>query len=503
MAAHFDAADGHPASLIFSQTIFGFTYDDIIMMPDHIDFPTSDVCLESKLTRHLTLKTPFVSSPMDTVTESRMAISMALQGGIGFIHYNFGIEEQLNELKLVKRFENGFILEPMVLGPNHTVRDVLEIRENMGFSGIPITDSGKMGGNLLGLVTSRDIDFITDINTSLREVMTTDLVTTNKPDNLAECQKILKECKKGKLPIVNENNELIALMARRDLMRKKDFPLATVNKERHLMCGATIGTRETDKERVKGLVAAGVDVVIIDSSQGDSIYQLDMIQHLRSNYPDLNIIGGNIITRRQAKRLIDAGVDGLRVGMGSGSICTTQEVCAVGRAQASAVYHVAKYAHQAGIPIIADGGISSSGHIVKAFTLGASTVMMGSMLAGTEESPGEYFTKDGIRLKKYRGMGSMDAMNRAAGSQDRYFIKEKSIKVAQGVSGSVVDKGSVYDLIPYLTQGVKHGFQDAGIKSISDAHEKLYGDKLTFEVRSGAAQREGGVHNLHSFEKPR
>lgn len=268
-----------------------------------------------------------------------------------------------------------------------------------------------------------------------------------------------------------------------------------------MLVGAAIGTRPADKDRAKLLVEAGVDVIVVDSSQGDSIYQWEMIRHLKTAHPQIDVIGGNVVTPSQAWHLIQAGADGLRVGMGIGSICTTQEVCAVGRAQASAVYHVAKFARKHGVPIIADGGIKSTGHITKALCLGAGCVMMGSMLAGTDESPGEYFYQDGVRLKRYRGMGSLEAMTK--GGEKRYVWDdtETAVKVAQGVSGAVQDKGTLRRYIPYLVQGIRHGLQDAGCKSVTEAQEKLYENRLRFEIRSPAAQAEGGVHGLHSYSK--
>jgi IMP dehydrogenase len=492
--------DGFSAEEIFTANM-GRAYNDFIILPGYIDFSPDDVNLETKLTRNIILKSPLVSSPMDTVTESDMAIGLALMGGIGIIHYNNTIAQQCKMVKKVKRFENGFITDPLVLSPNNTIQDIYTIKEKYGFSGIPITESGTLNSKLVGIVTNRDIDFESDKTKKLSEVMTTNLLTATKGISLSEANNILQESKKGKLPIVDNEGKLVALMSRNDLLKNKEYSISSKDSQKQLMVGAAVSTKEESKERLAELYSAGINVVIIDSAQGNSIYQIEMIKYIKKTFPELDIIGGNVVTEEQCENLIKAGVDGLRIGMGPGSICTTQATMSVGRAQATAVFKTAKIAAKHNIPVTADGGISTIGHISKALALGASTVMMGSMFAGTDEAPGDYFYENGARLKRYRGMASQEAME--AGGNKRYFAEDAKIIVAQGVSGAVLDKGSLYNYIPYLLQGLKHSFQDMGAKEIKILHEKLKLGELRFELRSPSAQLEGNVHDIYSYKEPK
>lgn len=491
--------DGQSAEEMFGKDE-GLTYNDFIVLPGHIDFGADEVELSTRITRHIPLKVPCVSSPMDTVTESKMAISLALMGGLGIIHYNNSPEEQVAQVRKVKRFENGFITEPIVLSPLHRISDIDRIREKEGFSGIPITEDGTLRTRLVGIVTNRDIDFEPDRTRLLKEVMVTSLSTAAVGISLAEANQKLRESKRGKLPLVDDKGRLVSLVSRTDLKKNRDFPDACKDHRKQLRVGASVSTREADRERIAGLVEAGVDVLVVDSAQGDSIFQIRMLQWLKKTFPALDVLAGNVVTTRQCENLIAAGADGIRVGMGPGSICTTQETMACGRAQATAVYECSRYCRERDIPVVADGGISNTGALTKALALGASTGMMGALFAGTQEAPGEYFYKDGVRVKKYRGMASVEAMEKGGGK--RYLYGPKQIKVAQGVSGMVVDKGSVLDLVPYIVQSLRQSLQDFGTMSVSALHEALDSGQLRFERRSNSAQREGGVHSLLAYEEP-
>lgn len=365
-----------------------------------------------------------------------------------------------------------------------------------------MTDTGTSAGKLLGYVAKSEWTNQNDKGLRVGDYMAPPPERAPWDADLLKIDEILGKKNKNAVAL-ERDGEVVDLVGREDVERVKRYPRLvappTVGADGEFMVGAAIGTREEDKERLEHLVKAGVNVVVLDSSQGNSIYQLEMVKYVKRVYPELDVIGGNVVTMYQADNLIQAGVDGLRVGMGSGSICTTQEVCAVGRGQATAVYKVSSIAYKSGIPVIADGGISNSGHIVKALSLGASTVMMGSFLAGSLEAPGAYVYQNGQRVKKYRGMGSLEAMTK--GSDARYLGDTAKLKIAQGVVGAVKDKGSVLNFIPYTLQAVRQGFQDIGANSLQSAHDLLRSRVLRLEVRTGAAQVEGGVHGLVSYEK--
>lgn len=492
--------DGVSAETLFEQVSSGYAYDDILMMPGFVSFGVEEVDLTSRLTRNHICRTPFVSSPMDTVTGSEMAIAMALEGGLGIVHCNNTVEEQAAMVSRVKRWENGFIMDPHVLGPNHLIADMDAIKEKFGISSVPITANGKMGGKLLGIVASRDIDFNPDRNLKLSEVMTkgSELFVGYEPTTLEEANKKLRDAKVGKLPIVNQDFELVSLVSRSDLKKNRSYPLATKDANKQLLVGAAVkcDCANMDFEtaeaaaltRAKALIDAGADIICLDSFHGDSVLQERTLKALKSAFPNTDVIAGNVVTCRQAKALLDAGADALRVGMSAGSIGHRAEVSAMGRAQATAVYKVAKYAKKHyDVPVIADGGIKFSGHLMKALSLGASAAMVGSLVAGTEEAPGEYYYSDGVRVKAYRGMASKAVLQKGA---------TEGPDVTFGVSAAVVDRGHVSGLMQYNLVGMKHGMQDLGFKSIPELHKNLYDGNLTMEVRSSSAIKEGNVHDL-------
>jgi len=489
----------------------GYTYDDLIMLPGFISSDSSQINLETRVTRNYKIKIPIVSSPMDTVTETNMAIQLALLGGLGIIHTNMSIEKQSEMISEVKRYNNGFINNPIAVRPDNNILEIENIIHTHGYTGYPVTEDGTSNGKLIGLITNRDIDFVSDKHKTIDEYMTKfeDLFVASNNISLEKAQQLLKKSKKKRLPIIDKDGRLVSLICRRDILNQIAFPNASRHPTtKQLLVGAAITTHPGYMERCDSLVASGVDIICIDSSQGNSIYQIDTIKAIKEKHPKIDIIAGNVVTAEQSKNLIDAGADALRVGMGIGSICTTQDVTGIGRPQASSVYHVSKYSHDnptcisfgydIGIPIIADGGITSSGNIVKALSLGASAVMLGSLLAGTDESPGEYIYHDGVRVKKYRGMGSLDALRNRMG--DRYMYDSNSIKVAQGVSGEVIGKGSITKHIPYIIGGVKSGLQNLGYCNIENLKKALYTQTLNFELRSFCSQREGGVHHVLNYD---
>ncbi|KAL1353254.1 hypothetical protein HN51_017204 [Arachis hypogaea] len=491
--------DGFTAEKLFNQG-FSYTYDDVIFLPHYIDFPAEAVDLSSRISRNVPLSVPFVASPMDTVSESAMAAAMASLGAMAIIHSNISPAIQAAVIRSAKSRRVPILSHPVFLPPSAYI-DSLDDFADSPF--ILVTESGNSKSKLVGYVSKEDYTNQSDKSLKVHNYMAPSTpITVPWSHDLKEIDKVLEEKKANFVGLVKDN-EMVDVVTKDDVEKVKGYPKlagpGSVGADGEWMVGAAIGTREQDKERLEHLVKAGVNVVILDSSQGNSSYQLEMIKYVKKVYPELDVVGGNVVTMYQAENLIQAGVDGLRVGMGSGSICTTQEVCAVGRGQATAVYKVASIAYKSGVPVIADGGISNSGHIVKALSLGASTVMMGSFLAGSNEAPGAYEYQNGQRVKKYRGMGSLEAMTK--GSDQRYLGDTAKLKIAQGVVGAVKDKGSVLKFLPYTMQAVKQGFQDIGANSLQSAHDLLRSKVLRLEVRTGAAQVEGGIHGLVSYEK--
>ncbi|EPY26926.1 IMP dehydrogenase [Strigomonas culicis] len=493
--------DGVPADELFNKE--GLTYNDFIILPGFIDFGAADVNISGQFTKKVRLHVPVVSSPMDTITENEMAKSMALMGGLGILHNNCSVARQVEMVKSVKAYRNGFISRPKCVPPTAPISEIIRINEAKGISGIIVTANGDPHGKLLGIVCSKDIDYVKDKTRQVAEVMTKrEVMTVEKaPIRLEEAMDVLNRSRHGYLPILNEADEVVYLCSRRDAVRARQFPHSTLDKTGRLVCAAATSTRDEDKQRVTALAAAGVDILVLDSSQGNTVYQIAFIKWVKSTFPHVEVVAGNVVTQDQAKNLIDAGADGIRVGMGSGSICITQEVLACGRPQGTAVYSVGRYCASRGIPTTADGGLRTVGDICKALAIGANVAMLGGMLSGTSETPGEFFFRDGVRLKVYRGMGSLEAMSQGKESGKRYLSENEAVQVAQGVSGHVVDKGSVLKLLAYVAKGLQQSAQDIGEMSFDAVREKMYEGQVLFNRRSATAQNEGGVHSLHSYDK--
>ncbi|KAJ6839608.1 putative inosine-5'-monophosphate dehydrogenase [Iris pallida] len=487
------SSDGYSAAGLFSSP-HSYAYDDLILLPGYIDFPADSVDLSTRLSRRLPLSLPCVASPMDTVSESSMAAAVASLGGLAFLHSNLPPDLQASHLRLAKAARLPYVADPLFLSPS----DVFIPSSSAASSFAIVTADGTSKSKPLGVVSASDSSPDAPVSAYMKPFPK----SVPADYDLARSAAFLAGEGLRFAPVVDGDGEIVNFITDEIVSTIKGYPkfgVPSVGADGKFLVGAAIGTREQDKVRLEYLVKEGVDVVVIDSSQGNSCYQLDMIRFAKRSYPGIDVIGGNVVTMAQAQNLIKAGVDGLRVGMGSGSICTTQEVCAVGRGQASAVYKVASFAKDHDVPVIADGGIKNSGHIVKALTLGASTVMMGGFLAGSHEAPGKYEYQGGHRVKKYRGMGSLEAMTK--GSDARYLGDKEKLKIAQGVVGAVADKGSVLKFIPYTMQAVKQGFQDLGASSLQSAHNLLRSEVLRMEVRTGAAQVEGGISGLVSYEK--
>lgn len=464
----------------------GLTFDDVLLIPAHSEVLPNQVELSTVLTRKIKLNIPIISAGMDTVTEAKLAIAMARQGGIGIIHKNMSIEDQAMEVDKVKRSEHGVIVDPFFLSPDHVVGDALELMERYRISGVPITVDGK----LVGIITNRDLRFENDPTKKIVDAMTKDnLVTAPEGTNLEEAENILKRHKIEKLPIIDQYNNLKGLITIKDIEKAIKYPNSAKDDKGRLLVGAAVGVGKDIKDRIKALVGARVDVVVIDTAHGHSKGVLETIKHIRELYPDLQIIAGNIATGEATEALIQAGVDAIKVGIGPGSICTTRVIAGIGVPQITAIMDCAEIAKKHGIPVIADGGIKYSGDIVKAIASGADTVMIGSLFAGTEESPGETIIYQGRSFKSYRGMGSIAAMKQ--GSSDRYFQEGNNKLVPEGVEGKVPFKGSLSDTVFQMLGGLRSGMGYCGAANIQELKENTQFIKIT-----SAGLRESHPHDV-------
>ena len=447
----------------------GLTFDDVLLIPAESDVLPNEVDLSTKLTKDITLNIPLMTSAMDTVTESNMAIAIAREGGIGVIHKNMTIEDQATEVDKVKRSENGVITNPFFLSPRHLAQDAEDLMRKYKISGVPICEAD---GTLVGILTNRDMRFMTDFSVPISTVMTPKdkLVTAMAGTTLEEAKKILMRSKVEKLPLVDKNGKLTGLVTIKDIEKAVQFPNSARDEKGRLLCGAAIGITANVLERAHALVDAQVDVLVLDSAHGHSKNIMTTLKKVKEAFPHVPVIAGNIATAEAAEALIEAGADAVKVGIGPGSICTTRIVAGIGVPQITAVYDVAQVAKKHNIPVIADGGIKYSGDIVKALAAGANVVMLGSLLAGCEESPGETEIYQGRSFKVYRGMGSLAAM--ANGSKDRYFQEGAKKLVPEGVEGRVPYKGSVADSVFQLVGGIRSGMGYCGCKTIELLHEK-------------------------------
>ena len=466
----------------------GLTFDDVLLIPGESDVTPNMIQLGTTLAGKVKLKTPIMTSAMDTVTESKMAIAIAREGGIGIIHKNMSIEKQADEVDKVKRSENGVIVNPFSLTENHFVYDADELMGKYKISGVPIVDNE---GKLVGIITNRDMRFMTDFNTRIADVMTKDnLVTAPVGTTLQEAQEILRAHKIEKLPLVDQDGYLKGLITIKDIEKSVQYPNSARDERGRLLCGAAIGVTADILDRAKALIDAQVDVLVLDSAHGHSANIMRCVKMVKEAFPDTPVIAGNIATAEAAEALIQAGADALKVGIGPGSICTTRVVAGIGVPQITAVYDVACVAEKYGIPVIADGGIKYSGDIVKALAAGANVVMLGSLLAGCEESPGEKEIFQGRQFKVYRGMGSLGAME--CGSKDRYFQEGAKKLVPEGVEGRVPYKGVVADTIFQLCGGIRSGMGYCGCKDIPTLHEKAKFVRIT-----GAGLKESHPHDIY------
>ena len=461
----------------------GLTFDDVLLIPAYSNVLPRNVDLSTKFSRNITLNTPMVSAAMDTVTEAKLAIAIAREGGIGVIHKNMSIEEQAKQVRSVKRAENGMISNPVSIKRGKTVKDALALMAEYKIGGIPVVDDEHQ---LVGIVTNRDLRFQRDMSQLVDNVMTkTNLVTTNQSTDLEAAADILQHHKIEKLPVVDNDNKLIGLITYKDITKAKDKPFACKDKQGRLRVAAGVGVTGDTLDRMTALVEAGADAIVIDTAHGHSQAVIDVLREAKKTFPNIDIVVGNIATAEAARVLVDAGADGVKVGIGPGSICTTRVIAGVGVPQLSAIYEVAKELKGTGIPIIADGGLRYSGDIVKALAAGGFSVMMGSLLAGVEESPGETIIYNGRKFKSYRGMGSLEAMQK--GSKDRYFQDiEEDIKklVPEGIAARVPYKGSLYEVIYQMVGGLRAGMGYCGAVNI----EALHKAKFTRITNAGMAE---------------